>query len=141
MVRSRRRGLDAPAEISLESLLFEVPIAIWLGAGLALYMAWAIGANDVANAMGTSVGSGALTIPRAIIIAGGDLSIIAKETAIIFSLPGRIAAASTFAVGATVAISRIETITEAFIDEVVTLLKRYLMDSTPSPDLRKGAPQ
>jgi PiT family inorganic phosphate transporter len=45
-------------------------VAIWIGGGLALYMAWAIGANDVANAMGTSVGSGALTIRRAIIVAG-----------------------------------------------------------------------
>ncbi len=35
-----------------------------------LYMAWGIGANDVANAMATSVGSGALTIGAAIVIAG-----------------------------------------------------------------------
>lgn len=34
-----------------------------------LFMAWGVGANDVANAMGTSVGSGAVTIKQAIVIA------------------------------------------------------------------------
>jgi inorganic phosphate transporter, PiT family len=38
-------------------------------AAVGFIMAWGIGANDVANAMGTSVGSKALTIKQAIIIA------------------------------------------------------------------------
>jgi PiT family inorganic phosphate transporter len=42
---------------------------IILAAVFGLFMAWGVGANDVANAMGTSVGSGAITIRQAILIA------------------------------------------------------------------------
>ncbi|MGB5879509.1 MAG: inorganic phosphate transporter [Thermoanaerobaculia bacterium] len=44
-------------------------VFITLGIIFALYMTWGVGANDVANAMGTSVGSGAITVRRAILIA------------------------------------------------------------------------
>jgi PiT family inorganic phosphate transporter len=36
---------------------------------IGFYVAWNIGANDVANAVGTSVGSGALTLQQAVLIA------------------------------------------------------------------------
>ncbi len=44
-------------------------VLIILALVFGFYMAWNIGANDVANAMGTSVGSGALTFKRAVILA------------------------------------------------------------------------
>ena len=40
-----------------------------LGCLFGFFMAWGVGANDVANAMATSVGSKALTIRKSLIIA------------------------------------------------------------------------
>jgi len=50
-------------EINVEMIL--LALALLFG----FYMAWSVGANDVANAMGTSVGSGALTLRQAVILA------------------------------------------------------------------------
>ncbi len=44
-------------------------VVLILSVMVCAYMAWNIGANDVANAMGTSVGSKALTLKQAVIIA------------------------------------------------------------------------
>ena len=52
-----------------------------LAAVFGLFMAWGIGANDVANAMATSVGSGAITIRQAGF--GGFKASITGERAIL----------------------------------------------------------
>ena len=62
---AKRRKLGEPHFVEM-SLTIILAAAIVAG----LYMAWAIGANDVANSMGTSVGSGAITVGGAIVIAG-----------------------------------------------------------------------
>lgn len=53
----------------MEILLSSGSTLVIIAAVVGFFMAWGIGANDVANAMGTSVGSKALTIKQAIIIA------------------------------------------------------------------------
>ena len=45
-------------------------VQLGMTAILAFYVAWNLGANDVANAMGTSVGSKAITLRQALVIAG-----------------------------------------------------------------------
>ncbi len=52
-------------EVIAEYSIWFISLALIFG----MCMAWGIGANDVANAMGTSVGSGAITVMQAVIIA------------------------------------------------------------------------
>ena len=53
----------------MEVITQHANILLILACIFGFFMAWGIGANDVANAMGTSVGSKALTIKQAIIVA------------------------------------------------------------------------
>ena len=46
------------------------PVLLGLALLFGLFMTWGIGANDVANAMGPAVGSGAITMTGALVIAG-----------------------------------------------------------------------
>ena len=108
----------------MEATLMGVGPIVLIAGVLAFYMAWAIGANDVANAMGTSVGSGSLSIRNAVIVAGilefcgaffvgghvtdtvrkGILTpeaVSADPQLLLYGMLGALAAAATLLVGAT----------------------------------------
>ena len=53
----------------VELTLFGIPLILISSAMLGFFTAYGVGANDVANAMGTSVGARALTLAQAILVA------------------------------------------------------------------------
>lgn len=53
----------------MEWMLDHSYLMLLLAGCFGFLMAWGVGANDVANAMGTSVGAGALTVKQAVVIA------------------------------------------------------------------------
>ena len=53
----------------VELTIFGIPLILFSAAMLGFFRAYGVGANDVANAMGTSVGSKVLTISQAVLIA------------------------------------------------------------------------
>ena len=53
----------------VELTIFGIPLILFSAAMLGFFTAYGVGANDVANAMGTSVGSKVLTISQAVLIA------------------------------------------------------------------------
>ena len=53
----------------VELTLFGIPLILISAVFLGFFSAYGVGANDVANAMGTSVGSKVLTVKQAILIA------------------------------------------------------------------------
>ena len=53
----------------VEFTLFGIPLILISSAMLGFFTAYGVGANDVANAMGTSVGSKVLTIKQAVLVA------------------------------------------------------------------------
>ena len=53
----------------MDIILTHGSIFVGLALVFGLYMTWGIGANDVANALGTSVGSKAITVKQAVVIA------------------------------------------------------------------------
>ena len=53
----------------MEWMLEHSMLMLIIAGAVGFLMAWGVGANDVANAMGTSVGAGALTVGQAVMIA------------------------------------------------------------------------